>query len=164
MSLRAQGVLTIALAGTGLLLAGSSRGDSERSRVAPPPAAYVEECGACHVAYPARLLDARSWSAVLGGLERHFGVDASVDAETLAALRVHLEGNASRRPTSGGGGPLLRISETRWFRHEHAEVPRGLWQEPHAVKPSDCAACHPGAAQGRFSERELRLPRKGELR
>lgn len=131
------------------------------SRRAPLPPAYVEECGACHVAYPARMLDAASWSAVLGGLERHFGVDASADAATLEPIRSYLAGNARRKPTTGRDGkPLLRITETRWFRHEHDELPGRLVKGPAAVRPADCGACHRQAASGSYSERSLRLPVK----
>ncbi len=144
-----------------LAAAAPLRAESQR---APLPPAYVEECGACHVAYPARLLDAASWSAVLGGLEQHFGVDASLDPRALQAIRSHLESGARRKPTSADGKPLLRITETRWFRHEHGEVPARLWREPDALRPADCAACHRQAVTGSYSERSLRLPRKGEVK
>ena len=60
--------------------------------------------------------------------------------------------------------PLLRITETRWFRHEHDEVPGRLWKEPDAVKPAACAACPRRAAQGSYSERDLHLPKKGQAK
>ena len=131
---------------------------------APLPPAYVEECGSCHVAFPGRMLDAASWSAVLAGLERHFGVDASVDTTTLEPIRAYLASTARSKATAADGVPLLRITETRWFRHEHDEVPGRLWREPDAVKPADCAACHRSAAEGSYSERDLRLPKKGQAK
>ena len=94
------------------------------------------------------MLDAASWSAVLAGLEQHFGVDASVDPKTLEPIRAYLASTARSKPTAADGVPLLRITETRWFRHEHDEVPGRLWKEPDAVKPADCAACHRSAARG----------------
>lgn len=145
------------LALLGLAAAAAARADSRR---APLPPAYVEECGACHVAYPARMLDAASWNAVLAGLDRHFGVDASVEPQALEAIRAHLQTGARRKPTAADGEPQLRITETRWFRHEHREVPARLWREPDAVKAADCAACHREAATGGYSERSLRLPAK----
>jgi hypothetical protein len=145
----------------GLLAATATHAEGRR---APLPPAYVEECGACHVAFPGRLLDAASWSAVLAGLERHFGVDAQLDAQSLAPIRAYLEQTARAKPTAAGGAPLLRITETRWFVHEHDEVPARLWKEPGAVKPADCATCHLQAAAGRYGEREIRLPKKETLR
>ena len=138
----------------------SAASPAESTR-APLPPAYVEECGSCHVAFPARMLDAASWSAVVGGLEQHFGVDASVDPKTLEPIRAYLASGARSKPTAADGKPLLRITETRWFRHEHDEVPSRLRTGPDAVKSADCGACHPQAAAGSYSERSLRLPKPG---
>jgi len=140
-------------------LAGAA--SAAESTRAPLPPAYVEECGSCHVAFPARMLDAASWSAVVGGLEQHFGVDASVDPKTLEPIRAYLASGARSKPTAADGKPLLRITETRWFRHEHDEVPSRLRTGPDAVKSADCGACHPQAAAGSYSERSLRLPKPG---
>ena len=143
------------------LTPGASTAESPR---APLPPAYMEECGSCHVAFPGRMLDAASWSAVVAGLEQHFGVDASADPVTLEPIRAYLASTARSRPTTANGVPLLRITETRWFRHEHDEVPGRFWKGPEAVKPSDCAACHRNAEQGSYSERSLHLPNKGEAK
>ncbi|MEB2344914.1 MAG: cytochrome C [Deltaproteobacteria bacterium] len=148
------------LSAGGVLLAAAVTASAGSKRVPLPPA-YAEECGACHVAYPARMLDAASWNAVIGGLERHFGVDASADAATLEPIRAYLLRGARSKPTAGAGGqPLLRITETRWFRHEHDELPSRLVKGPAAPRPADCGACHRQAASGSYSERSLRLPGK----
>jgi hypothetical protein len=55
-----------------------------------PVATFTEECGTCHVAYPARLLGAAQWMAVLSALDDHYGVDATLDPETLALVARHL--------------------------------------------------------------------------
>jgi len=143
------------------LAAGASTAESPR---APLPPAYVVECGSCHVAFPGRMLAAASWRAVVAGLDQHFGVDASVDPKTREAIAAFLASTARSKPTTANGIPLLRITETRWFRQEHDEVPRRFWKEPNAVKAANCAACHRGAAQGSYSERSLRLPKQGEAK
>ena len=33
---------------------------------------YQEECGACHFAYDARFLPARSWEKIMATLDKHF--------------------------------------------------------------------------------------------
>lgn len=146
-----------------LLVSSASAAESKRT---PLPPAYVEECGSCHVAFPGRMLDAASWQAVIGGLSQHFGGDASVDAKTLEPIRAYLEGSARRKSTAGADGkPLLRITETRWFVHEHDEVPSRLRPGgAEAVKPAACGACHQQAATGSYAERDIQMPRKGATR
>lgn len=122
-------------------------------------AAYRQECGSCHVPYPPALLDAASWRAVAGGLERHFGTDAGLEPATRAAILAFLENNAARKSTSSGGQPLLRITETRWFQKEHRkEVPAETLRRPDVKSLANCGACHPGAEQGDYSERGIRVP------
>jgi len=154
-------VWSVGLAAALLPVAPAAAGPSTRP---PPPPIYVEECGSCHVAYPARFLGASSWSAVLAGLEAHFGVDASVDPQVLAALRAHLETAARSRETAADGTPLLRITETAWFRHEHPRPSSSVWQHPEVKSPANCGACHRQAEVGDYRERSLRMPKKGEAK
>ncbi len=121
--------------------------------------AYRQECGSCHVPYPPALLAAPSWRAVMGGLDKHFGTDASLDAAPRAAILAFLEKNAGTRDTSAGGNPLLRISETAWFRKEHGkEVSPATIKSPEVKSIANCGACHLGAERGSYIERDIRVP------
>ncbi len=62
----------------------------------------ARSAAACHVAYPPQLLSAGSWRAVMGGLDRHFGTDASVEPAVRESLLAFLERHAGRRETSVG--------------------------------------------------------------
>ena len=120
---------------------------------------YQAECGSCHVAYPPALLPAGGWTAVLDRLDRHYGVDASLDPATVAKLRDYAIPASGQRPraVAVADGDLPRISTLPWFVKEHRKVTQA---RPAGVKSmSDCAACHTGAAQGDFAESTLRLPR-----
>ena len=129
--------------------------------VPPRHAAWQAECGSCHVAYPPALLDAAGWRTVMAGLDRHFGSDASLDDKTRADIGAFLARHAGR--TSRLASPDGRLSATAWFRHEHDEVPARVWRD--GVKsPAQCQACHTGAAQGRYGEGEIRLPRASAQR
>lgn len=139
-----------------ILFATSALADSERFTATDPT--WKAECGSCHIAYPPQLLSAANWRAVMQGLDKHFGENASVDAATAAQISAFLENNAGRsRKTSGAR--TLRITETRWFRREHDEVPASVWNSPKVKTASNCAACHTQAEQGDFSERTLRVPK-----
>lgn len=132
---------------------------AEAPRQQPLPAVYQDECGSCHLAYPPDLLGAGDWRALLGGLARHFGSDASLEPARTKEIADFLSAHAGRR-TSGGGEP--RITTSDWFRREHRDGHDGLsaalWKSPAVGSPANCAACHRQAAAGDFSERNLRLP------
>jgi len=104
------------------------------------------------------LLPASSWRALMAGLDKHFGTDASLDPQTAATITTFLEQNAGRK-RSYSAAPALRISETRWFVHEHDEVPGTVWKSPKVKSPSNCAACHSNAEQGDFSEHNVHIPK-----
>lgn len=126
----------------------------------PPPAnpAWQAECGSCHVAYPPRFLQAQSWRRVMQGLDRHFGVDASVDAGTAAAIGGFLETHAQSATGKRAEPTATRITQTRWFRHEHDEIAAATWKRPDVRSPANCGACHREAERGDFSERRVRVP------
>jgi hypothetical protein len=121
-------------------------------------AAYNAECGSCHVPYPAQLLPKESWRALMRDLARHFGTDASLDAETARQIQSYLEANASRARAPAAKAPL-RITQTDWFGREHDDVPPALWKHSAVKGPANCSACHTAAERGDYSERTLRLPR-----
>jgi len=132
----------------------------EGERIAPVThQATLQECGACHMAYPAGFLPQASWKAVMGDLENHFGENAMLGEEVRADIEAYLLANAAdaggRRPRALRGvdtaNPPLRISELPWFRREHdREVsPRALQK---AGSIANCAACHRGAERGYFED------------
>ncbi len=122
-------------------------------------AKWKAECGTCHVAFPPHLLPAASWRAVMAGLEKHFGSDASLDTATGKEIGLFLETYASRMRFEPTAKPLLRITETRWFRSEHREVDSHVWKSQKVKSAANCAACHTRAEEGRFGEHDIRIPR-----
>lgn len=123
------------------------------------PASYKSECGSCHTPFPPVLLSAADWKQTMSGLEQHFGTDASLDAKTAAEISAWLERNGGRRMESGGKEP--RLTKTTWFMREHREVPAKVWQDSRVKSAANCAACHKGADQGRYGEREIDVPGMG---
>lgn len=121
-------------------------------------AAWRAECGSCHVAYPPALLPVAEWRQLMGSLDRHFGVDASVDTKTVTEIDAFLAASAGR----GEGRvaeALPRITTTRWFRHQHDEISAAVFRSSSVKTAANCAACHPGAAAGNFNEHAVRIPR-----
>lgn len=128
-----------------------------------PPAAlnadFQRECGSCHIAYSPRLLSATAWRTMMQGLDRHFGVDASIDAPTAETIGAYLEANAAADGGKRSDPTAMRITQARWFRHEHGRIGAAVWQRADVGSPANCGACHLAADRGDFSERNLRLPR-----
>jgi hypothetical protein len=125
---------------------------------APANDAWQAECGSCHVAYPPRLLPASSWRAIIHGLGRHFGSDASIDPATAASIQSFLEANAGRE-RSFPAQQVVRITETPWFVRAHRKIRASEWSNSRTGSAANCGACHKGAATGRFSEHDVRIPR-----
>jgi hypothetical protein len=132
--------------------------DERRTQVVPLPK-YQQECGACHLAFPADMLPAPAWQRVMKGLKQHFGVDASLDAATAAELSAWLGAHADSEQGAANGPPQNRISRTDWFVREHGEVTAVTWKRPAVKSAANCAACHRTADQGDFSEHNIHIPR-----
>lgn len=129
----------------------------------PKNAAFTEECGSCHLAYPPQMLHADSWRAMMNDLSRHFGSDASLDEKRRIAITDFLLANAGGRKTGdtrdASGKPLLRISETARFAKKHREIAAATWQRASIKSPANCTACHSEAAAGDYSDHSIRIPK-----
>lgn len=131
--------------------------DSVRASPVPPPA-YAQECGACHIAYPASMLPTESWQRLMANLKSHYGADASLDASTVQSLGAWLIAHAASGRRAAPP-PEDRITRSAWFVREHDEVATSIWQRPSVKSAANCSACHAGADKGSFDEHQIRIPR-----
>jgi len=133
---------------------------------------YVNECGACHMAYQPEFLPKRSWKKMMATLEDHFDTDASLDKNETAAIKAYLMRNASDAKRTYGefreisegiraDETPLRISETRYFKKEHRKIPKDLITQKEVKSIANCSACHTKAQEGDYSERMIRIPNYG---
>ena len=143
----------IALSAAGL---GYADGPRMPSRV---PERYIAECAACHIAYPPGFLPAESWQRIMGGLERHYGSDATVDADGVRQISVWLNEHSATGRRAREAPPQERMTRSSWFVREHRKIDPAAWQHPKVRSASQCQACHVQAAQGQFDEHQIRLPR-----
>ncbi len=125
---------------------------------AAPQALMSKECGACHMAFPANQLPARSWAAVMAGLADHFGENAALDPASRAAIEGYLTANAATGRAKALRGLAenqtpLRITELpSWQREHRGKVTPQKLAITKAKSQSDCVACHAGAARGQFDD------------
>jgi len=124
----------------------------------PAQPQWKEECGSCHIAYPPQLLTAENWKQLMGGLDKHFGANATMAPNDSKAILDFLQRHAGK----GGkySASSLRISDTPWFKREHREVSNSTWSRPAIKSRSNCTACHVNAERGDWSEEGIRIPRK----
>lgn len=143
-----------------LLLASSPTFAAKMTMPADAPASYEAECASCHMAYPPALLSEQSWKNVMSSLSKHFGTDAGVDAKTQAELTNWLIKNAATRQKYSETAPENRITKTSWFIRKHDEVRPDVWKRAGIKSPANCSACHIDAANGIFSEKNIKIPAK----
>jgi len=149
-------IIRIALAAPLALAATLAQADNDYYRLDP---AYVQECGSCHVAYPPALLPPESWQRLLGGLDKHYGSDASLDAAAQKSIADWVLASAGSGKRARSAPPQDRITLGRWFIREHREVPRAAWTSPAVKSAANCGACHEGAATGDYDDDRVRIPR-----
>lgn len=147
--------LSFALAAFALLPAARADGPGMPRNLLP---AYAAECAACHLAYPPGMLPAASWRRIMGGLDSHYGTDASLDAATVQQVSQWLQVHAGTSKRVREQPPQDRITRSDWFVRKHREIAPAVWTLPSVKSPANCAACHAGADQGRFGDGELRVP------
>lgn len=152
-------VLGLALSLPLMLASGLSHAsEHERAARVPPPKPYVQECAACHVAYPPGMLPAASWSRLMNGLGQHFGTDASLDEKDVRLIHQWLTANADTRSRASAPVPEDRITRTAWFERKHRHIEPATWRLPSVRSAANCIACHTGADRGQFNEHDLRMP------
>ncbi|RKT44016.1 diheme cytochrome c [Thiocapsa rosea] len=181
----------LSLGAVGLALGDSDDDDHEkrekgggwvksRPDVAPVVnATYSEECGSCHMAYQPGLLPGDAWTQIMSpaGLSNHYGDDASLTDEVRTDITAFLLNNSAdqaersrsrafavsaNQSVQADGTSLPRITETRYFMHEHDEIPaRLVTGNPKVGSFSQCNSCHRGAAEGIYNEKQVSIPGHG---
>jgi hypothetical protein len=141
-----------------IVLLGVHEAHAGEHRYDQGPVVYRDECGSCHVAYPATLLRPAQWTVILDRLDRHFGVNASLDATAVQQVAAYLGAAKVAPAVNATPLELPRISTRPWFLKEHREW-SGDTSDGRASRMSDCSACHAQAAFGDYSESSLRLRR-----
>ena len=148
----------------------NSQWDGPPAKVIPAyNSTYIQACGACHFPYPPGLLPARSWEALIAGLEEHFGENAELSSGEVGVIRDYLLTNAADRSENEFSKSILksihfsqitlRITNIPLIKNRHSEVIAVLGDEQQF---SECIACHPDASNGDFSEKDAQIPGMGQ--
>lgn len=132
----------------------------------PLDAAYKRECGDCHIAFHPSLANAADWTAMMAGLDRHFGEDASLPPETVAALTSYLTTHAAGTVDTKAANWLrrrdaaepLRITATPFWKRRHGDIPDAVFASRAVGARSACGACHRDAETGLFADAAIAVP------
>lgn len=154
--------ITLALLlAAGIVTATQADDHGAKGPMVPPLPKYQQECAACHIAYPAGMLPAASWQHLMGSLNQHYGTDASLDEASVRQISGWLTANAGTYKRVSEAPPQDRITKSAWFlrKHNEREVAPAVWKRASVGSASNCAACHSNAAQGSFSERDIKIPK-----
>ena len=121
-----------------------------------------EECGSCHLAFPASMLPTSSWKRMMAELDNHFGDNAVVDPEIAQKITAYLVANAGDAAGQRHGAKLLRgvdpasapqrITELPKWVHEHRKVADWEWRKKDVRSKANCAACHADAELGYYQD------------
>jgi cytochrome b len=132
----------------------------------PMDAAYAKECGSCHSAHHPSVAPAATWTAVMKGLDSHFGENASLDPALTARLTTYLTDNSAEKydtwPANRFRVPSqedpLRITATRGWKRTHHELPDEVFKAKAVGGKLNCSKCHRDAESGRFAPRAIHVP------
>ena len=134
-----------------------------------PTPLWKDECAsACHGGFHPTLLPAESWRRVMGGLDDHFGEDASLDEDQAREILDYLVSSSAERSSSEASrktmrsmdrdGPGVRVTDTPYWKRKHSGISPEVFSRGSVTSASNCAACHPGADLGSFEDRDIRIP------
>lgn len=142
-----------------------------QARAAKPAATpWTKECGGCHLAYAPSLLPQRSWERMMREQAEHFGEDLSLSPAVVKALLD--EARAAAAPTwaewklassAAAGDAPQRISELRFWRRAHRDLPENAYKAPVSSGRHDCESCHLDAASGIFQPRMIQRPARESI-
>jgi hypothetical protein len=131
-----------------------------------PSPAYRENCGACHLAYPPKLLPASSWKKIINRSEDHFGEPLVINTKNKEIISRYLIENSAERSSckkavkivkSLQGESPVRITEIPYIRDKHRKIPLKTLERKSIGSLSNCSACHNKADQGVFSKRDIKI-------
>ena len=109
-----------------------------------------KECGACHMAYPASLMPARSWELIIGSLDNHFGENAELPEPTRLKVLAYMTQNAGDSGATDSWflrglhatDTPARITDMPFWRSIHGGFPVTSFKRASVRAKSNCIGCH----------------------
>jgi nitrate/TMAO reductase-like tetraheme cytochrome c subunit len=122
------------------------------------PEKIKAECASCHMVYQPGFLPKESWARMMSGLDKHYGVDASLDPQAVKEIGQWFSQHAGTYKRVSGSPPNDRITQSDWFVKKHRKINEKTWNNPKVKSKSNCMACHAGAEKGHYDDDGARVP------
>ncbi|NDH54136.1 MAG: cytochrome C [Betaproteobacteria bacterium] len=133
----------------------------------PTDPTYIKECKGCHFLYSPGMLPAASWTRMMGRVDKHFGEDLRLAADTRDAVTRYLVDNAADKSAYLGSeifmlrvnpnNPPWRIQNVPRIRTSHRVMEEVIARNNRSRVRNfvNCDGCHQAAAKGDFSLQEI---------
>ncbi|MDD5158265.1 cytochrome b/b6 domain-containing protein [Sulfurimonas sp.] len=118
---------------------------------------FVKECASCHIIYPPHTLPATSWVTMMGGLENHFGDDASLSEKDNRDILDFLVRNSAETSTqkvsvkvldSIKNKDIIAITQSDFWKKKHKDIPKKVFAHKDVKSKANCKACHSDIEKG----------------
>jgi nitrate/TMAO reductase-like tetraheme cytochrome c subunit len=116
------------------------------------------ECASCHMLYAPGFLPKESWLRIMGGLDKHYGTDASLDPQSIQEITQWLVQYAGTYKRVSGSPPNDRVTEAAWFIKKHRKIPEATWKRASIKSKANCMACHTTADKGQYDDDFVKVP------
>jgi cytochrome b len=126
---------------------------------------FVNECGSCHTLYPPHSLPKHSWISMMNDLENHFGDDASLEEEDHQNILTFLVQNSAETSTqemsfkisqSIGNNDIIAITDTNFWKHEHKNIPKKVFEHTQVKSKANCKVCHSDIEKGLIEDDKIK--------
>ncbi len=122
------------------------------------PEKVQAECASCHMLYAPGFLPKESWLRIMGGLDKHYGTDASLDPQSIQEITQWLVQYAGTYKRVSGSPPNDRVTEAAWFIKKHRKIPEATWKRASIKSKTNCMACHTTADKGQYDDDFVKVP------
>ena len=123
------------------------------------PEKVKSECASCHMVYQPAFLPKESWTRIMNDLDKHYGTDASLDAQSIKEISQWLNQNAGTYKRASSVPSNDRITESAWFVKKHRKINDSIWRSAKVKGKSNCMACHTSADKGNYDDDDVRMPK-----
>lgn len=136
---------------------------------------YKKECASCHFGYQPGLLPKASWEHIMSTLDKHYGVDASLEPSDVKALNEYILPNSaefaqgykrSAKITKSlrQGELYTSITQIPYIKKKHEDLKLWMIEQKEVRTQANCSACHKKANDGVFSKKTVDIPNYGPWR